>query len=423
MHKTTIAKLKILAVFLILAFPSLAQAQYSDSGNNSLGINNLMSAVIDGDVKGVAFFSKIGGAAINETNIAGSTALNLAARKGNFEIIEILVTAGANVNIADNEGWTPLMRSALAGNDKAVALLLEKNADVTKVNSIHQSAVVHASIASCLKCLDDIFKKFDLNNQDNVNFLKTELTESFTISRNREDETLEKAISSYIDQLTKKPEEEKVIATSVVITAGTEQKQNFKVREGEQGTLPKPVDIISSTYQQPKKRYVLKPAEGLEYKFDQSFTVTESQAISAVKDDFTEERKSDDEIIFKFNSGVEGKAPKKAIKPKKKAVQKVAEVPVVKVQEIKKVEEVKPVEKKTEVPVIAPKAVEKPKPIEAPKQPEVKPTVAPKENSKVEDLKKSEIKSTTLIREEPKPAPAKVEDNKTQPKFVIGVMK
>ncbi len=49
--------------------------------------------------------------AVNE--IAGHTALHLAAQKGNSRIVEVLVGFGANVNKSDGEGILPIHRAYL----------------------------------------------------------------------------------------------------------------------------------------------------------------------------------------------------------------------------------------------------------------------------------------------------------------------
>ena len=56
----------------------------------------------------------------------GSTALNLAARKGHERVIELLLQHGAEVNLQDNDCGTALMAAAAHGHERVVELLLRR---------------------------------------------------------------------------------------------------------------------------------------------------------------------------------------------------------------------------------------------------------------------------------------------------------
>jgi ankyrin repeat protein len=45
---------------------------------------------------------------VNLQNISGKTALHLAIRKGDWEIVQQLLLQGANYNLKTNSGWSPL---------------------------------------------------------------------------------------------------------------------------------------------------------------------------------------------------------------------------------------------------------------------------------------------------------------------------
>lgn len=53
---------------------------------------------------------------------------------GHPQVVQQLITTGAEVNIADNNGWTPLMRAAARGQEEIVGLLLKHGADPTHRN-------------------------------------------------------------------------------------------------------------------------------------------------------------------------------------------------------------------------------------------------------------------------------------------------
>jgi hypothetical protein len=59
----------------------------------------------------------------------GQTALHLAASKGHYDVLDLLVGFGADVNAVSNDGRTPLHVAAAAGDDAIVALLVLKGAN------------------------------------------------------------------------------------------------------------------------------------------------------------------------------------------------------------------------------------------------------------------------------------------------------
>jgi len=58
-----------------------------------------------------------------------STALIIAAGKGRLEVVNLLLTRGADVNLSNRNGWTPLMAAVSSGNRVIASHLLEKGAD------------------------------------------------------------------------------------------------------------------------------------------------------------------------------------------------------------------------------------------------------------------------------------------------------
>lgn len=192
------------AVGVILSSPSI-QAQikniYDTSEENVAGITSLMSAVTSDDLNGVKFFSKAGPALINQQNIGGATALHLACRDSSFEVIKILIDNGADVNIADNEGWTPLMRASLAAKKEAVDLLLTKGAQASALNLAGESAIFHAASSDCNDCLGLMFAKYDFAKFMEIDALKLQLTDSFSVARNRSNQIGQDMIAAYLDRL------------------------------------------------------------------------------------------------------------------------------------------------------------------------------------------------------------------------------
>lgn len=191
--------------FFGIFFVSISiHAQIYDEQNDQVaGINALMSAVANNDVEGVKFFSKAGRVLVNQKNLGGATVLHIACREKNFEIAKVLVENGADVNVTDNEGWTPLMRASLAGDVNIVNLLLSKNAQANNLNSIGESALIHAASSDCSDCLDAMFEKFNFIKLMEIKLLKEQLTDAFVIARNRDNQRSQNLIEAYLDKAVK----------------------------------------------------------------------------------------------------------------------------------------------------------------------------------------------------------------------------
>ena len=72
------------------------------------------------------------GVDLNERDKAGYTALVWSARNGNTEVAKALIAAGADMNARDcaRNGWTPLIHAIHKNNNAAARLLIESGADV-----------------------------------------------------------------------------------------------------------------------------------------------------------------------------------------------------------------------------------------------------------------------------------------------------
>jgi ankyrin repeat protein len=69
-------------------------------------------------------------ALLNVRNVRGSTPLHLAAINPDPTVMDVLLAAGAEVNLADDEGFTPLHMAAFHRQADYALLLLEAGADV-----------------------------------------------------------------------------------------------------------------------------------------------------------------------------------------------------------------------------------------------------------------------------------------------------
>jgi len=78
--------------------------------------------------------------------IAGLTPLHVAVKLRRVELVEMLIAAGANVNVADGKsGHTPLHLAAESGQLDVIELLLAKQADVQLTSYYGCTAMQSAS--------------------------------------------------------------------------------------------------------------------------------------------------------------------------------------------------------------------------------------------------------------------------------------
>ena len=78
--------------------------------------------------------------------LAGLTPLHLAVKLSRVDLVEMLIAAGANVNVADGKsGHTPLHLAAESGQLDVVELLLAKQADVQLASYYGCTAMQSAS--------------------------------------------------------------------------------------------------------------------------------------------------------------------------------------------------------------------------------------------------------------------------------------
>ncbi|XP_026474601.1 ankyrin repeat domain-containing protein 17-like isoform X4 [Ctenocephalides felis] len=66
----------------------------------------------------------------SETDSNHDTALTLACAGGHDDLVELLLSRGADIEHRDKKGFTPLILAATAGHDKVVDILLTHNADI-----------------------------------------------------------------------------------------------------------------------------------------------------------------------------------------------------------------------------------------------------------------------------------------------------
>ena len=85
------------------------------------------------------------GGDINETNKHGKTALMLAAGNGRPEATQLLLDLNANIDAQEIDGMTALMMAASDGKTETVKLLVENGADVNITNYYGATAMTNAA--------------------------------------------------------------------------------------------------------------------------------------------------------------------------------------------------------------------------------------------------------------------------------------
>ena len=118
----------------------------------------IATAAQNGDRKAVRALLKKG-VDVNEAQGDGSTALHWAAIKGDAEIAQILIYAGANVRATTRIGaYTPLYLAAKGGHSDVVAALLAAGADAKAVTSNGTTPLMIAAAAGDTKSINSLIE-------------------------------------------------------------------------------------------------------------------------------------------------------------------------------------------------------------------------------------------------------------------------
>ena len=116
------------------------------------------------------------GADINRTGtdkkqkIYNLSALGAASANGSISIVQALLNANADINLADDSGLTPLMSAAFMGNDHVVALLIQKGASIEQKDNEGYTALMFAANAGKVNSVKILLDgKANVNAKDNNN--------------------------------------------------------------------------------------------------------------------------------------------------------------------------------------------------------------------------------------------------------------
>jgi len=143
-------KEKVVVAMIIFGVAALLMG----SSCRRLSAAHLMSAACDGDIKKATNLLELG-VDVNATGVLGTSALtSVEACKGHddptrVQLIELLITKGAQVNHRNSEGRTALMYAAENGDTPAVNALLRNGALVNLADNNGETALMKAAASSC----------------------------------------------------------------------------------------------------------------------------------------------------------------------------------------------------------------------------------------------------------------------------------
>ena len=107
-------------------------------------ITPMFLAVETGDVEIVQMLLDAG-AKVNVRSTTKETPLMRLDSDGTSALVELLIRNGAKVNVADNDGNTPLIHAAENSTDEVIAALIDAGADVNAANTDGETALIKAA--------------------------------------------------------------------------------------------------------------------------------------------------------------------------------------------------------------------------------------------------------------------------------------
>jgi ankyrin repeat protein len=188
-------------VRLLIIIFSLNSANASEIVKSVAGITPLMQAVGNNDLSGVEFFCKTSPQDVNKKNIGGATALHIAARNNNVQIIDSLLKCNANSNIVDNELWTPIMRAASFSSYNAIEELIKNGAKLDNKNNEGHSLIQIAVTSNCKECLDVIINQGLKMGLTSTKLLKRDIEKGFIEAKKSYNVELQQHLSDKLNML------------------------------------------------------------------------------------------------------------------------------------------------------------------------------------------------------------------------------
>lgn len=139
----------------------LAAKQNYELANDRLKIL-IREAVTKNDIKNVILLI------YNNIHINKDELITIATNNNSFEIVQMLLNRGLNINVTDEKGYTPLCIVADKENVKIVKLLIEHKADVSIKTNSGKTALMIAVFKKNVEIRNLILEEIRKKNQVNV---------------------------------------------------------------------------------------------------------------------------------------------------------------------------------------------------------------------------------------------------------------
>ncbi|CAH6878629.1 Gm9495 [Phodopus roborovskii] len=108
-------------------------------------VGQLQRAASVGDVASVERFINFHGCHVNEYDRRDRTSLHYACAHNHPDVVRLLLSYRANINIRDDEGCTPLIKATQRDNVECVSILLTQGAD-PHVNDLSGNTALHHAV-------------------------------------------------------------------------------------------------------------------------------------------------------------------------------------------------------------------------------------------------------------------------------------
>jgi uncharacterized protein len=155
----------------------LLNAGAEPNATSDTGDTALVKAISFEEIEVVKLLLKGGANPEVKHPLRGESALHVAARMANVEVINALLSKNIDVNLKDNDGVTPLMEavgSRPGENLETIRVLLNKGADVNAVNNHGHTALMDAvGSIEAMKIL--LVHGADINARDNDGWTALEI--------------------------------------------------------------------------------------------------------------------------------------------------------------------------------------------------------------------------------------------------------
>jgi len=131
-------------------------------------VEELHDATYKGDMVKACTLLKNHPSIVNARGNFNSTPLHWAALKGHMDMVDMLLSFGADIDTTDDSLRTPLYLAALGSHAVAAKLLIDKGADISASDHVGQTALHQAASHHCDKIVRFLLAHgADVNVRDN----------------------------------------------------------------------------------------------------------------------------------------------------------------------------------------------------------------------------------------------------------------